>query len=270
MSALQAVVLGAVQGLTEFLPVSSSGHLVIVPYLLGWQGPGVAFAVAAHLGTLIAVVVYFASDLNALIRAFLKSLLGRRVDDPKARLAWAIVVATIPAAVAGVLFRGFFERFFDQPFDVAFLLVVTGALLLVGEAFGPQARELNRLGQRAALGIGLFQAAAILPGISRSGATMSAGLLFGLKREAAARFAFLLSAPIVLGTTVYEAWDLVRGAAGAPSLLVLLVGIVSSALAGLAGIRLLLSYVARRGLYVFAAYCIAFGTAVALYSLVAG
>lgn len=268
MTALQAVVLGVLQGLTEFIPVSSSAHLVVVPFLLGWQEPGVAFVVALHFGTLLAVTTYFFSDIVSLARALFQSVIRRRMGDPKARLAWMILLATIPAVVAGLLFRRFFEGFFSRPFDVAFLLVVTGALLLVGEAVGKQSRELKRLSRPAALGIGFFQALAILPGISRSGATMSAGLLFSLKREAAAKFAFLLAFPIILGTTIFEARKLFGTGGSTPSVLLLVLGVVSAALAGLVAIRFLLGFVARRGLHVFAAYCIIFGTLVIAYSLV--
>lgn len=268
MTALQAVVLGVLQGLTEFIPISSSAHLVIVPFLLGWQEPGVVFAVALHFGTLLAVTAYFFSDISSLARALALSVIRRRTGDSRARLAWALLLATIPAALAGLLFRRFFEGFFGRPFDVAFLLVVTGALLLIGEAAGRQSRELKRLSRPAAVGIGFFQALAILPGISRSGATMSAGLLFGLKREAAARFAFLLAFPIILGTITFEARGLFGAGGSAPSILLLVLGVVSAALAGLAAIRFLLGFVARRGLHVFAAYCILFGTLVIAYSLV--
>lgn len=268
MSALQAVFLGILQGATEFIPISSSAHLVIVPFLMGWPEPGIAFAVALHFGTLLAVTAYFFSDIVSLARALTTSIIRRRMGDSKARLAWMILLATIPAILVGLLFRRFFEGFFSRPFDVAFLLVVTGALLLIGEAAGRQSRELKRLSRPAALGIGFFQALAILPGISRSGATMSAGLLFGLKREDATRFAFLLALPIILGTTIFEARKLFGAGGAAPSVFLLLLGVVSAALAGFVAIRFLLGFVARRGLHVFAAYCILFGTLVIAYSLV--
>lgn len=268
MTALQALVLGIVQGLTEFIPVSSSAHLVIVPFVFGWREPSIAFAIALHFGTLLAVATYFSSEIVSLARALFLSIIRRRGGDAKARLAWAILLATIPAAVAGLLFRRFFEGFFSRPLDVAFLLVVTGALLLIGEAAGKQSRGLKRLSQPAALGIGLFQALAILPGVSRSGATISAGLLFRLKREAATRFAFLLAFPIILGTTAFEARKLFGIGGNAPPIFPLVLGAASAAVAGLVAIHFLLGFVAKRGLHGFAAYCILFGALVIVYSLV--
>jgi undecaprenyl-diphosphatase len=199
MDSLQAVILGLVQGITEFLPISSSGHLVLVPWALGWGEPGLLFDTVLHWGTLVAVVVYFWDDLWSLVRAWVDSIARRKVDTPQAWLAWLVLLGTLPAAIIGFLLNDFFESLFSAPVAVAAFLVGTGLILAAAETFYDRIRKVDTLRLGDALVVGLAQAAAIAPGLSRSGLTITAGIFRGLGREAAARFSFLLSVPIILG-----------------------------------------------------------------------
>jgi len=255
----QAILLGILQGATEFLPVSSSGHLVIVPYLLGWPDPGLALDTILHLGTLVAILVYFWGDLWRLLRAALTSLRKRRLDDPDARLAWALVVATIPGAVLGVLLEDFFEQLFGMPKAAAGFLLVTAALLLISEYFAKRELPLTAMSWWHALWIGLAQALAIVPGLSRSGSTIAAGLLLGYRREDATRFSFLLAVPIVLGSGLYQVYKLLRAGMGMVQLQIFGVGFIAAAITGYVAIAGLLMLVRRRSLWPFALYCAVFG-----------
>jgi len=259
MDILQAIILGILQGATEFVPVSSSGHLVLVPWLLGWGEPGLVFDTVVHWGTLLAVVVYFWRDWWALLTAWLRGWARRDWSEPAARLAWLLIVGTIPAAVLGYLLESFFESLFGEPAWVSFFLLVTAGLLALAERLGSRRRRLEELGWLDALLVGLGQAAAIAPGISRSGATMSAGLFRGLERPAAARFSFLLATPVILGAGLLQMVDLL----GAPDPLAqapaLVVGFVAAAASGYLCIWGLLRYLQRGRLYPFAIYCAAFG-----------
>lgn len=259
MSLLEAIILGIVQGLTEFIPVSSSGHLVVVPALLGWAEPGLAFDTMLHMGTLLALVVYFRHDWWALLRGGLGSLARRKVSTPEARLAWFIVIGCIPAALAGVLLQSWFAAMFSQPGQVGYFLLGTAALLALGEVAGRRQRELEKLNLLDTLVIGLMQAVAILPGISRSGSTMAAGLLLGLKRPAAARFSFLLAAPIILGAGLTQMLGMLKLGGTSGQVGVLAVGFLVSAVVGYLAIDFLLRYLRTRTLYPFAAYCFAAG-----------
>jgi undecaprenyl-diphosphatase len=283
MTWLQALILGLVQGATEFIPVSSSGHLTLLPWLLNWSfDPDLKFAfdVLAHWGTLLAVLAVFWSDLWALARGWLRTVgilpslqekmpdegRGRVGTDPSSfwarvradddgRLAWLIGIGSIPAAVLGLLFEGFFEMLFGTPPLVSVLLLVTAALLTYSEWRGAQGRELSALTWFDALLIGLGQATAIAPGISRSGATMAAGLLRGVRRGAAARFSFLLSTPVILGAGVWQLKDLLAESGWTVNLPPLLIGFLAAGLSGYLCIRFLLSYLRRGKLYPFAVYC---------------
>jgi undecaprenyl-diphosphatase len=262
----RAVFLGAVQGLTEFIPVSSSGHLVLVPFILGWQIPGVAFDVAVHLGTAAAVIFYFRRELGAMVAGTVRTLAGRgRPDDRRhAGLALLLALGSIPAALAGLLLEGFFEELFSEPPLVALLLVGTAALLLIGEAVYARrppgdARDLTRVGWRDAVAVGVLQAMAIAPGISRSGATIAAGLVRGLTRDAAARFSFLLGLPAIMGAGILKAGDLPPGTDLAPVLSASAVAAVT----GFAAIAFLIRYLRVRDTRPFAWYCLLFA-AVAL------
>jgi undecaprenyl-diphosphatase len=199
---IEAVILGVVQGLTEFLPVSSSGHLLLGQYFLGLDQDqfGLAFDVALHMGTLVAIVSYFWRDLIRMALAFLRSF-GHRdlVNDPDQRLAYLVIASTVPATLIGFLFERFFENTVRSPWVVVFNFVFVGVLFLVAEAAGSRSRQASKLGFGEAVGIGLAQAAALVPGVSRSGATITLGLFLGLRREEAARFSFLMSVPIIAG-----------------------------------------------------------------------
>ena len=281
MTIWQALVLGILQGATEFIPVSSSGHLTLVPWLLNWQFDPLlkgAFDVLTHWGTLVAVVAVFWRDLWALFLGGLRTLGGlleggirgiasRAQQDSQGRLAWLIVIGSIPAAVLGLLLEDFFEMLFGTPPLVSLLLLVTAGLLALSEWRGKKGREVEDLGVLDALLIGLGQALAIAPGISRSGATIASGLLRGIKREAAARFSFLLSTPVIVGAGVWQLKDLFE-AGGEVALGPMIAGFVASAVVGYACIRFLLGYLRRKGLYPFAIYCALAGTACLVISLV--
>jgi len=259
MTLIQALILGILQGATEFLPVSSSGHLVLVPWLLGWDASSLTFDTTVHLGTLLAVAVYFRQDIWRIIVGVLKTLRDRSLEDFYGRLGWLIVVGSIPAAVLGFLFEDFFEQLFGSPATVAILLLMTGLILFLSERMSNKTRELDSIAWKDGLLIGLAQAGAIAPGISRSGATIAAGLALGIKREAAARFSFLLALPIILGAGVFKLKDVVEVGVGSAELTTLGVGFVAAVVSGYACIHFLLSYVRQRSLYLFAFYCWAFG-----------
>lgn len=256
---IQALVMGIVQGLTEFLPVSSSGHLIVVPFLFGWDDPfitSLAFSVMLHLGTLAALLVYFRSDWVRLVPAGLAVLRDRSFRaDPDRRLAWLLLASTIPAAIAGIVFADVIETSFRQIGLVAIMLVVGGAVLWLADRWGRRDRGLAEVSFPIAFGIGAAQALALIPGISRSGMSISAARLAGLDREAAARFSFLMATPITAGAGLVEARRLLTGEAGVEvSLGPLLVGMVAALGSGLVAIHVLLQYVRRRSLSVFVLY----------------
>ncbi len=256
---LQALVMGIVQGLTEFLPVSSSGHLVVVPFLLGWNDPflnSLAFSVMLHIGTLVALLVYFRDDWARLIPAGLAAIRDRSFQsDPDRRLAGLLVASTVPAALVGLVFNDLIEDQFRQVGLVAVMLVVGGAILFVADRVGRRSRAIADITFPVAIGIGAAQALALIPGISRSGISISAGRLAGLDREAAARFAFLMATPITAGAGIFEARKLLTGEAGVQvALAPMLVGMVAALLSGLAAIHLMLRYLRTRSLDVFVWY----------------
>mgnify|MGYP005852696483 CR=1 FL=1 len=255
MSIVQALVLGIVQGATEFIPISSSGHLVLVPWFLGWPEPGLAFDTVVHWGTLVAVLAVFWRDLVALARAWARSLVERQLNPTEAKLAWLIIAGTLPAALTGFVWEGFFEGLFGSPGRVAALLLVTGAILTVSERLGKRQRSLGDLSWLDSLLIGLAQGLAIAPGISRSGATIATGLLRGVKREAAARYSFLLATPIIFGAGLLPLADFFRAEAVGAQFPSLVVGFLAAAISGYVCIKFLLAYLQQGRLYVFATYC---------------
>jgi undecaprenyl-diphosphatase len=264
---LQAIVLGIVQGLTEFLPISSSGHLIVVPALLGWDDPfieSLAFSVMLHIATLLALLIYFRDDWLRLIPAGLASIRDRSLaDDPDRRLAWLLVVATIPAVIAGVLLNDPIETAFRQPRLVAVTLVIGAAILFLADRLGSHARRMDSIGFPLALGIGAAQALALVPGISRSGISISAGLFAGLDRGSAARFAFLMATPITAGAGLWELRKVLVGEAGVSIPIVPLVGgMVAALIAGLLAIAVLLRYLRTHGLGVFVLYRLALAAVV--------
>lgn len=264
---IQAIILGVVQGVTEFLPVSSSGHLVLGQYFLGLDPErfGLSFDVALHMGTLLAVVSFFWRDLIRLAYAFLRSLThGRNFDNPDQRLAYLIIASTVPAALIGFLFEGFIEGQTRQPWIVVFNLVLVGVLFIVAEAAGRHSRRASKLGFVEAVGIGLAQAAALVPGVSRSGATITLGLFLGLRREEAARFSFLMSVPIIGGAGALQLGEVVSEGMDASEALIFGAGFVSSAVVGYLAIRFFISYIADHSLRAFAYYRFGLAAVVAL------
>lgn len=268
MNIIQAIILGLVQGATEFIPISSSAHLVLVPWLFAWPSPGLAFDTVLHLGTLLAVLAVFWPDLVSLAVSWWHSIVQRELETAEARLAWWIIVGTIPAALMGMLWEEQFEALFHSPLNVSVLLLVTGLWLASVERLGRKERQPEELGWWESLLIGVAQGCAIAPGISRSGATIGAGLLLGLRRDAATRFSFLLATPIILGAGLLQAKRMLELPSLDASLPPLLLGFLAAALSGYACIRFLLAYVKKRGLEVFAVYCWLFGlSAIAIHVL---
>jgi len=270
MTLLHAIFLGILQGATEFIPVSSSGHLVLVPWLLNWPEPGLAFDAILHWGTVVAVLAVFWRDLHRLLLAGLESLRTRSLEDPDARLAWWIIIGTVPAAVIGFLFEDFFEALFGTPIAAAGFLLVTGIVLSLSERLGARTREAEEMGWFGALLVGLAQAAAIAPGISRSGATIAAGLFLGVRRAAAARFGFLLMVPIVLGAGLLSLLDLAGAGVLVGDWPLLASGFLAAAISGYLCVRFLLNYLRRGRLYVFALYVWLFGAMSLAVALVRG
>jgi len=281
MTWYQALILGMVQGASEFLPISSSAHLVLVPWLLGWQFEPIAFfifSVTVHWGTLAAVVLAFRDDLLRFGRAALLAVLHRDLlETPEATLAWLLLLATLPGALAGVVLGGMVEQAFSNPPAVAGLLLGTAVLLALGErsrsirAANPaDFRMLKSLRIRDAILIGLAQAVALLPGISRSGATISAGLFRGLDRGDAVRFSFLMSVPIIFGAGLVALAELAGEPGAAQAVPSLVIGLLAAGVVGFIAIRWLLRYLEGGTLRGFAIYCALAGAAGLLVSLIRG
>jgi len=269
---VQALVMGIVQGLTEFLPVSSSGHLILVPWLFGWTDPfinSLAFSVMLHMGTLIALLVYFRADWFRLVPAGLATIRDRSfAGQADRKLAWLLVVATIPAAIAGFLLNDLIETSFRQVGLVVVMLVIGGVVLWLADHLGPQTKHIKDVGFPLAFGLGVAQSLALIPGISRSGVSISAGRFAGLNRESAARFSFLMATPVTLGAGIFEARKLLTGEAGVQvEVLPLLVGLVSAMVGGLIAIRFMLTYLRTRSLDVFVWYRFALAAVVLVFWL---
>jgi undecaprenyl-diphosphatase len=267
---IQALVMGLVQGLTEFLPVSSSGHLVLVPALFGWDDPfinSLEFSVMIHVGTLAALLVYFRHDWLRLVPAGLAAVRDRSfAGDPDRRLAWLIAAATVPGGVAGFLLDDVVESRFREALLVAVMLAVGGVILFVAERRGSRSRQIGGLTFGAALGIGAAQALAIVPGLSRSGISIAAGLFAGLERASAARFSFLMATPITAAAVVYESAKLMTGGAGVTvDPVPLVVGVVAALGSGIVAIAGLLRLLQAHSTDVFVAYRLVLALAVVLF-----
>lgn len=264
MTTIQIIVLAVVQGLTEFLPISSSGHLVLVPYLVEWTDQGLAFDVAVHFGSLLAVVVFFREDIAGLLRGGVQ-LLGGDIRSPQSYMALAIGLGTVPAAVAGMLFATWIEGNLRDPSIIVYTLAGFGVLMALADRYARRDRGIAEVRIRDALVIGAAQAMALVPGTSRSGITITAGRLLGFERQDAARFSFLLSAPVILLATVYKGAELLVGnvpvAWGELGL-----GVVVSAIVAYLSIEFFMRFVTRIGLAPFAVYRLALA-AVILYAL---
>ena len=260
MGLLQALILGIVQGATEFLPVSSSGHLVLFPAFLGWDSPSLVFDTTVHLATLIAVVAVFWRDILTLIVSWWRGLIkGRPFESTESRLAWWVIVGTVPGVLAGFLLEDIFESFFASPPAAGGFLLLTAVLLVLAEVLGRRQRDITTVTWFDSLLIGIGQAAAISPGLSRSGTTMAVGMFRGITRESAARFSFILSVPIITGAGLVQLYDLLRHGDFSTEAPLLLIGFLSAAISGYLAIRWFMSYLRKRPLYPFSIYCVVVG-----------
>jgi undecaprenyl-diphosphatase len=290
MSVIQAVILSLLQGFSELFPVSSLGHAVLLPALLGWKSihesssAWLAFLVALHIGTAVALLIYFWSDWIVLIRAFFRSIQTRRIqDDQDCRLVWMVILGTVPAAIVGLVLQNPLRSLFASPYIAASVLILNGGIMFLGERLMKQSmaantdsagssvsaglsprepgrfRDITRLTWRDAAIVGFAQVAALVPGISRSGVTMVAGLVAGLDHQAAARYAFLLATPIILAAGVLELPHLF-GSAGRPILGDAIIGAILAGIAAYLSVRFLMRYFEfGNRLYPFALYCVAAG-----------
>lgn len=284
MNYLQAIILGVVQGLTEFIPISSSAHLIIVPWVFKWSDPALeslTFDVALHLGTLVALLAYFWSDWGRLIKAGIASIAERSVgENTDRKLAWYLVIGTIPGGVIGLLFEHKIEELFHPSEGsilpasmewMGIIIAALGALLFVAERYARHIRKMEGLTLRDAILIGCSQALAIFPGVSRSGSTITAGLAVGLERETAARFSFLLSAPIIAGAGLKSLWDIYKGihsgAIANADLVLFPIGFVAAAISGYFCIKYLLRYLQNNSTNIFVYYRWALAVFLILYSV---
>jgi undecaprenyl-diphosphatase len=268
MTLLQAIAFGLVQGLGEFLPISSSAHLTLLPWVAGWEDPGLAVDVALHVGTLVALLAYFRRDLLRLGRAFVQSLVERRVgDDTDRKLAWLVALGSIPGAAIGFLLERWAEEAFRAPWLIATTMIALGLVLYVADQLAARMRPIASLSVRDAVLIGLAQACAIVPGVSRSGSTITAARALGLDREAAARFSFLLAAPIIAGAGLVKLPKLVKAGGVTPSLAI---AVAVAAVSGYLAIEVLLRFVRTRSYLPFVVYRLAFGVSILCLIFVRG
>jgi undecaprenyl-diphosphatase len=272
MTYLQALILGIIQGITEFIPVSSSAHLVLATFYFGWKIPpeqAFLFDVLVQMGTLVAVLVYFWKDIIQIIFAYLRGIISKRpFATSESRLGWFIILATIPAGAIGLLIKDMVEQAFQSPLVTAIFLLWTAILLLAAEFFGKQRRSLEVMTWQDALWIGLFQALSIFPGISRSGSTITGGMTRNLERPAAARFSFLISIPIMLAAGFLSIKDLANTPSDLKGFIpILLTGFIASAIVGYFSIRWLMAFIRQRPLFVFSIYCfiLGLGTIIIIY-----
>ena len=262
MSWLEAIVLGIAQGLTEFLPISSTAHLRIVPAFAGWEDPGALFTAVVQLGTMLAVVIYFWQDLVRITRAWLLSLRQpQRRRDLDARMGWYVILATIPIGVFGLAFNDQIESGARNLYLIGTVLIVLGLVLLLAEAVSKRTRGIHEVDRWDAIWVGLAQALALVPGTSRSGATITAGLFRGMRREAAARFSFLLSIPAVVLSGLYGLVELITGD-NETSFGALAVATLFAFLLGYASIAFLLRYLANHSTLIFVVYRVILGAVV--------
>ncbi len=263
MTLAQSIILGIIQGASEFLPISSSGHLVLAPYIFGWEintREAFVFDVLVQVATLSAVIVFYWKDLVLIFKAFFEGLVNKKpFNDINSRLGWYLIAATIPAGAAAVLFKETFEEAFSNPKSAAFFLLATSALLVIGELFGKRIRKLQSLTWLDALIIGLFQVLALFPGISRSGSTISGGLIRKFERASAARFSFLMAVPVMTAAGLLALIDLAQSPELFTSIPVYLAGFVTAAVVGYFAIRWFIGYLSKQSLFIFAGYCAVLG-----------
>ena len=265
---IQGLVMGIVQGLTEFLPISSSGHLIIVPWLFNWHflldNPDLnkTFDVALHMGTFAAVVVYFWREIGRLLSAWVRSMSRRSLADPEARLAWFLVVSTIPAAILGVALESFVEDRLGKPWIIAVMMIVFALVMYTVDHLARLDRDLETLTWTDAILIGVAQAFALCPGVSRSGVTMLTGLALRLDRESAARYSFLLSIPVIGGAAAYKGLEVAKDGLPAGTAMPFVVGIACAALSGFAAIWFVLAYLKHNNFNLFVIYRIIVAVAI--------
>jgi undecaprenyl-diphosphatase len=284
MTILQALVLGLIQGFTEFIPISSSAHLIIVPWLFKWDEPSLSFDIALHLGTLISLIAVFARDWVRLIRAGISSIIERKIGpDPDRRLAWLVLIACLPGGLAGLLFESKIEELFHQPdtpisstamIAMAVIIVLLGMILFIVERAAKHRRSLNHLTLKDSLIVGFSQALAIFPGVSRSGSAITGGLSAGLRREDAARFSFLLAAPLIAGAgllSIRDVYDrIMAGAMADTEILLFTLGFLAAALSGYLCIKFLLRFLQRNSTDVFVYYRWSLAVIIVVVALVRG
>jgi undecaprenyl-diphosphatase len=252
MTWLQIIVLAVVQGLTEFLPISSSGHLILVPSIFGWTDQGLAFDVAVHFGSLGAVCIFFRNDIAGLLHGAGDIIAGRSATL-QARMVWCIGIGTVPAAITGLLLAAWIAANLRNPTIVVATLAAYGVLMALADRFAPRARDISSIGIKDAVIIGIAQALSLVPGTSRSGITMTAGRLLGFRRQDAARFSFLLSAPVILLATMYEVVMLITGGAQVAWESLAVAALISGIVAYLS-IDFFMRFVSVLGLLPFALY----------------
>jgi undecaprenyl-diphosphatase len=284
---LKSLLLGVIQGLTEFIPISSSSHLVVIPWIFQWEDPALeslAFDVALHLGTLVALLLYFGRDWVRLVRAGAASIVERKIgDDLDRRLAWFLVIGSVPGGIVGLLMERKIEEWFHPAqgpiqstsmIAMACIIAALGGLLFLAERLAPHQRTMSKLTIRDSILIGLAQALAIFPGVSRSGGTITAGLALGLERETAARFSFLLSAPIVAGAGLKSLWSISKGiesgAIGSSDFVLFAVGFIAAAASGFFCIKLLLRFLQSHPTNIFVYYRWALAVLVLVIALFRG
>lgn len=263
MTLLQSIILGIIQGASEFLPISSSGHLVLAPYVFGWDIPpqeAFIFDVLVQVATLAAVIIYFWKDLLLILKSIFNGIIKRKlIYDFHSRLGWYLILATIPAGLAAIFFKDIFEKSFSNPKAAAIFLICTSIFLLIAEIFGSRTRTLETVSWLDALWIGFFQVFALFPGISRSGSTISGGMLRGFNRESSARFSFLMSVPVMSAAGVLAISDLLSSPNLLSKLPIYFAGFITAALVGYFAIRWFIVYLSKKSLYLFAGYCGAIG-----------
>lgn len=256
MEIFEAILLGIIQGATEFLPISSSGHLILIPSLFNLDEPNLNAIAMAHQGTLLAVVVYFRHDLWQIVKSVVEGIRIRRpFDSTFSRLGWYIAAGSVPAVIGGLLFNQLLERVLDNPSIAAILLIFNAGILVIGEQALSAKKSISDISMKDAIVIGLAQTVALLPGISRSGVTISTGLGRGLDRSSAARFSFLLGVPVIAGAGLLAAFELAQSPDLSEQLPQLAITFITAFLAGYLCILLLLKWVRRHSLYIFALYC---------------
>jgi len=265
LNILEAIILGVIQGATEFLPISSSGHLLLIPSLVGWNEPDLNAIAISHLGTLLAVLIYFRIELWEISTATVVALIRPDRAGSHARIGINIIIGSIPAAVVGFLAADFIDEALARPVIAAGLLVVTALILVIGERQLSGSLEMGQMSPLNALFIGTAQVLALLPGISRSGVTISAGLSQGLNRPASARYSFLLGVPAIAGAGLFSLLDLISAPDIEGQFSVLAVTLISAALVGYVCIHFLLVWLKQRSLYLFAGYCVSAGVLYLLF-----